>query len=129
MIDAAKIAALGILTLLFAIAANWGTDPVYRFHAFLLALLSAGLFIWSIRRAGGQDRYAIDGPRPESGYNDDVVRAGVIATTLWGVVGFLAGTYVAFQLAFPLLNWDLPWTSFGRLRPLHTSAVIFAFGG
>ena len=129
MIDAAKIAALGILTLLFAMAANWGTDLVYQVHALLLALLSAGLFIWSIRRAGGRDRYAIDGPRPETGYNDDVVRAGVIATTLWGVVGFLAGTYIAFQLAFPLLNWDLPWTSFGRLRPLHTSAVIFAFGG
>ena len=60
---------------------------------------------------------------------DDVVRAGVIATAFWGVVGFLAGTYIAFQLAFPVLNLGLPWTSFGRLRPLHTSAVIFAFGG
>ena len=79
---------------------------------------------WSIRDAGGAP-----GTAPETGYMDDVVRAGVIATAFWGVVGFLAGTYIAFELAFPVLNWGLPWTSFGRLRPLHTSAVIFAFGG
>ena len=60
---------------------------------------------------------------------DDVVRAGCIATMFWGVVGLLVGVVIALQLAFPLLNLDLEWTSFGRLRPLHTSAVIFAFGG
>jgi cytochrome c oxidase cbb3-type subunit 1 len=63
------------------------------------------------------------------GYNDAIVRAGVIATVFWGLVGFLAGVFIALQLAFPLLNFDLPWFSFGRLRPVHTSAVIFAFGG
>ena len=62
-------------------------------------------------------------------YNDGVVKAGTIATVFWGVVGFLAGVYIAFQLAFPELNLNVPYTSFGRLRPLHTSAVIFAFGG
>jgi cytochrome c oxidase cbb3-type subunit 1 len=62
-------------------------------------------------------------------YVDDVVQAFVIATVFWGVVGFLAGTFIAFQLAYPILNLDLEWTSFGRLRPVHTSAVIFAFGG
>jgi len=62
-------------------------------------------------------------------YMDDVVRAGVVATAFWGIVGFAAGVYIAFQLAFPELNLDLPFTTFGRLRPLHTSAVIFAFGG
>ncbi|MCX8101218.1 MAG: cytochrome-c oxidase, cbb3-type subunit I [Geminicoccaceae bacterium] len=62
-------------------------------------------------------------------YNEDVVRWFAIATMFWGVVGFLAGTFIAFQLAYPVLNFDLEWTSFGRLRPLHTSAVIFAFGG
>src|SRR5436190_775333 len=45
------------------------------------------------------------------------------------VAGFLVGDILAWQLAFPALNFDLPWISFGRLRPLHTSAVIFAFGG
>jgi cytochrome c oxidase cbb3-type subunit 1 len=62
-------------------------------------------------------------------YVEDVVQAFVIATVFWGVVGFLMGTIIAFQLAYPVLNLDLEWTSFGRLRPVHTSAVIFAFGG
>nr|WP_245906286.1 cytochrome-c oxidase, cbb3-type subunit I [Pseudoroseomonas aestuarii] len=52
-----------------------------------------------------------------------------VATLFWGIVGFLVGVVVASQLAFPLLNLDLEWTTFGRLRPVHTSAVIFAFGG
>ena len=62
-------------------------------------------------------------------YDDEVVRKFVIATMFWGVAGFLVGTYIAFQLAYPILNLDLEWTTFGRLRPVHTSAVIFAFGG
>ena len=62
-------------------------------------------------------------------YNMAVVKAFSIATVFWGVVAFLVGVVIALQLAFPLLNLDLPWTSFGRLRPLHTSAAIFAFGG
>ena len=66
---------------------------------------------------------------PKAGYHEDVIRLFVIATMFWGLVGFLVGVVIALQLAFPLLNLDLPWTSFGRLRPVHTSAVIFAFGG
>ncbi len=62
-------------------------------------------------------------------YHDDVIRAGMIATVFWGVVGFLMGNVIASQLAFPAMNLGLEWTSFGRLRPVHTSAVIFAFGG
>ncbi len=62
-------------------------------------------------------------------YVEDVVRAFVIATVFWGIVGFLAGVYIALQLAWPVFNLGLEWTTFGRLRPLHTSAVIFAFGG
>ncbi|MDM7946468.1 MAG: cytochrome-c oxidase, cbb3-type subunit I [Oceanibaculum nanhaiense] len=62
-------------------------------------------------------------------YDEDVVRLFVIATMFWGVVAFLAGTYIAFQLAFPALNLGLEYTTFGRLRPLHTSAAVFAFGG
>ena len=61
-------------------------------------------------------------------YNYDIVRKFVIATIIWGITGFLAGVYIAFQLAYPDLNFD-PYFNFGRLRPLHTSAVIFAFGG
>ena len=62
-------------------------------------------------------------------YDMDVVRGFVVATVFWGVVGLLVGVVIALQLAFPVLNLDLEWTTFGRLRPLHTSAVIFAFGG
>jgi cytochrome c oxidase cbb3-type subunit 1 len=62
-------------------------------------------------------------------YVEGPIRAFTLITVFWGVVGFLVGVVIASQLAFPLLNLDLEWTTFGRLRPLHTSAVIFAFGG
>ena len=62
-------------------------------------------------------------------YNYDIVKLFTIAATFWGIVGFAAGVFIAFELTFPLLNMDIEWLSFGRLRPLHTSAVIFAFGG
>ncbi|MEP1470292.1 MAG: cytochrome-c oxidase, cbb3-type subunit I [Halieaceae bacterium] len=62
-------------------------------------------------------------------YNYKVVRQFAIMTVVWGIVGMLVGVLIAAQLAWPALNFDLPWTSFGRLRPLHTNAVIFAFGG
>jgi cytochrome c oxidase cbb3-type subunit 1 len=62
-------------------------------------------------------------------YDYDIVKCFTLASVFWALVGMSAGVWIALQLAFPLLNFDLPWTSFGRLRPLHTSAVIFAFGG
>lgn len=62
-------------------------------------------------------------------YNLGVVRQFTVMTIVWGIVGMLVGVILALQLAWPAFNLDLPWTSFGRLRPLHTNAVIFAFGG
>ena len=62
-------------------------------------------------------------------YNYKVVRQFAVMTVVWGVVGMLVGVIIAAQLAWPVLNFDLPWFHFGRLRPLHTNAVIFAFGG
>jgi cytochrome c oxidase cbb3-type subunit I len=62
-------------------------------------------------------------------YDEDVVRWFTIATLFWGIVAFGMGTFIALQLAFPVLNLGLEWTTFGRLRPVHTSAAIFAFGG
>ena len=62
-------------------------------------------------------------------YNDAVVRAFSLAAVLWGVVGMLVGVIIAAQLTWPELNLGIPWLSYGRLRPLHTNAVIFAFGG
>ncbi len=62
------------------------------------------------------------------GYNEDIVRVFTIATVFWGVVAFLVGTVIALQLAFPALNFG-EYLTFGRLRPVHTSAAIVAFGG
>ncbi len=62
-------------------------------------------------------------------YNDKVVRQFMLASVLWGVVGMLVGMLVASQLNYWRLNFNLPWLTFGRLRPLHTNAVIFAFVG
>lgn len=64
-----------------------------------------------------------------SPYNYTVVRQFTIMTVVWGIVGMLVGVVIAAQLAWPALNFDVPWLSYGRLRPLHTNAVIFAFGG
>ena len=66
---------------------------------------------------------------PVASYDDDIVRLFFGATVLWAVVGMLVGVIIALQLAWWPANLDMPWTTFGRLRPLHTNAVIFAFAG
>ena len=62
-------------------------------------------------------------------YHDKVIRQFSLATIVWGVVGMAVGLLLAAQLAWPALNFDIPWLTFSRIRPLHTNAVIFAFGG
>jgi len=62
-------------------------------------------------------------------YDDRVVRQFALMTIVWGIVGMTVGALIAAQLIWPALSFDLPWLSYGRLRPLHTNAVIFAFGG
>jgi cytochrome c oxidase cbb3-type subunit I len=62
-------------------------------------------------------------------YNYTVVRQFAVMTVVWGVVGMLVGVLIAAQLIWPELNFNTPWLTYGRLRPLHTNAVIFAFGG
>ena len=126
MINTIKLIVLGLITLGAMIAANYARDLAYMVQALVIVLVSGGLFLWVLRGTGDEK------PVPsQSEYMDDVIRAGVVATAFWGVVGFLVGVFIAFQLAFPVLNFE--WTqgigNFGRLRPLHTSAVIFAFGG
>jgi cytochrome c oxidase cbb3-type subunit 1 len=61
-------------------------------------------------------------------YNYRIVKQFAVATVVWGVIGMLVGVFIAAQLAWPALNFDVPWLTYGRLRPLHTNAVIFAFG-
>ncbi len=126
MWDYVKLALLGLIALGAAIAANYARDLAYQVNA-VTVMLAAGLtFLVVLRGTGEPKRVANQGE-----YMDGVVRAGAIATAFWGVVGFLVGTIIAFQLAFPVLNfeWAQGYLNFGRLRPLHTSAVIFAFGG
>ncbi|KGK01605.1 cytochrome-c oxidase, cbb3-type subunit I [Thalassotalea sp. ND16A] len=64
----------------------------------------------------------------EIDYNYNVVRQFTVMTVIWGIVGTLVGVLIAAQLIWPALNFDTPWLTYSRLRPLHTNAVIFAFG-
>ena len=62
-------------------------------------------------------------------YDDDIVKKFLWATIFWGGIGLLVGVLIATQLVWPIMNFDTPWLTYGRLRPLHTNAVIFAFCG
>ncbi len=121
-----KLVGLGLVTLFALIAASYARDLAYQVHMIIFMLVAGGLFLVTLRKT---DEPA--SPIAKDEYFDSVIRAGVIATAFWGVVGFLVGVVIAFQLAFPQLNfeWAQGYANFGRLRPLHTSAVIFAFGG
>jgi cytochrome c oxidase cbb3-type subunit 1 len=118
------ICVVGLLWSLLA-AAN-GADAAIRTHSWVIgAGFLIGLFaIAGVFSGGG---VSVD----KTQYNETVIKYGVIASLFWGVAGLLVGVIIAFQLAFPaLLSFpDFPELNFGRLRPLHTSAVIFAFGG
>jgi cytochrome c oxidase cbb3-type subunit 1 len=118
--------ALGLVAAL--IAAIGGQDEIFRTHGTIMAAVLFIATIVAVRMADyrpeAQRAIVDDG----GGYMDDVVRAGTIATLFWGIAGFLVGVLIAAQLAFPELNFE-PYFNFNRLRPLHTSAVIFAFGG
>jgi cytochrome c oxidase cbb3-type subunit 1 len=104
----------------FGFAVHMGIVAIAAFFALIAALRGPD---WTALVNG-----TIRAP-DQSRYDDDPIRWGVIATVFWGLAGFLAGLFIALQLAYPILNLGIEYTSFGRLRPLHTSAVIFAFGG
>lgn len=118
---------LWLVALLIAVAAcAAAVDTGFAIHMGIVALACIIGLVVTLR--GVDLSKAILAP-DQGRYDDDVIRWGVIATVFWGMAGFLAGLYIALQLALPVLNLGLEWTAFGRLRPLHTSAVIFAFGG
>ncbi len=133
-------AALGRIGLWFALmilatlAAMGAKDTGFGVHAAMIAVLAFVLMAMTAMRFDplGQTQSRAQGffhmPDGQSRYDDDPIRWGVIATVFWGMAGFLAGLFIALQLAFPQLNFG-PYLNFGRVRPLHTSAVIFAFGG
>ncbi|ADP72132.1 cytochrome c oxidase, cbb3-type, subunit I [Rhodomicrobium vannielii ATCC 17100] len=110
--------ALGVFIALFS------PDSVMQFHAVIFALFALAGTVFLAGKA-----FSSAPSQPSDFYADNVIKAGTIATVCWGVAGFMLGDMIAWQLAFPALNFDMPWTNFGRLRPVHTSAVIFAFGG
>jgi cytochrome c oxidase cbb3-type subunit 1 len=125
-----KAGAWLVLALLAIFASALAADAGFAIHMAIVAI-AALLALAATLRSADWNALARGVLRmPDAGrYDDDPVRWGVVATVFWAVVGFLAGLFIALQLAFPALNLNLEWTTFGRLRPLHTSAVIFAFGG
>jgi cytochrome c oxidase cbb3-type subunit 1 len=128
--EAGLAALAAVSAFAFVFAAAKAADSAFAFHASLAAAFS----LWAcfaivnryLERPAALPPQEING-RPN--YNMGPIKFGAAISMFWGIAGFLVGLIIASQLAWPALNFDLPWTSFGRLRPLHTSAVIFAFGG
>ncbi|MXO47523.1 cytochrome-c oxidase, cbb3-type subunit I [Erythrobacter vulgaris] len=118
-----------VLVISIVLAAT-ARDTGFAAHAIIIATVSFVLMWMSAARFDpmGKARGFFHMPEGVSLYDDDPVRWGVLATMFWALVGLLAGVFIASQLAFPQLNFE-PYFNFGRVRPLHTSAVIFAFGG
>ena len=119
-------AVLIVSILVFMTAADSG----FAAHAVIVGITAFALMAMSAARFDplGKAQGFFKMPEGPSKYDDDVIRWGVIATMFWGMAGLLVGVFIASQLAFPQLNFE-PYLNFGRVRPLHTSAVIFAFGG
>jgi cytochrome c oxidase cbb3-type subunit 1 len=125
-------AGIWLVALLLAILAIAGAaDKPFAVQMGIVAVACAiGLWATLTRTDYAAAVRGTAAPAPDqSRYDDDPIRWGIIATVFWGMAGFLVGLLIALQLAYPVLNLGLEWTTFGRLRPLHTSAVIFAFGG
>ena len=119
------------LALLALVMAALAVDAPFAVHMGIVAVAALAVLWTTVSGAdyGAMARGLLKMPASEGVYDDDPVRWGVIATLFWGIAGMGAGLFIALQLAFPALNFNLEYTTFGRLRPLHTSAVIFAFGG
>ena len=113
-----------ILSFIAFLGAAFAVDEPFRLHMWITCFVIAAFTVGLMRNTSFEPQAPVD----ESTYMDEPIRYGVIATVFWGVVGFLVGVIIAAQLAFPDINFE-PWLNFGRIRPLHTSAVIFAFGG
>ncbi|HEY8380531.1 MAG TPA: cytochrome-c oxidase, cbb3-type subunit I [Microvirga sp.] len=122
--------ALAVGFLLCLVGAANAQDLAFGFHAYLGAAASLAALVSVFHRYAS--RGALPVPQEIGGkpnYYLGPVKFAAIASMVWGIAGFLVGCVIAFQLWAPELNLGLEYTTFGRLRPLHTSAVIFAFGG
>ena len=87
-----------------------------------------GLILLSSQKESGQKHTFIMEIERFS-YDNKIVKAFIIATVIFGLVGMLVGLTAAIQLVYPIFNFDFQYTTFGRIRPLHTNAIIFAFVG
>jgi len=120
----------GVTAFISLIGAAKAEDVAFAFHAYLAAAASCAA-VFAILNHYYERSPAL--PPQEIGgkpnYHFGPVKLGVALAVFWGIAGFLVGLWAALELAWPVLNFDLPWFNFGRIRPLHTSAVIFAFGG
>jgi cytochrome c oxidase cbb3-type subunit 1 len=112
--------------LLMTIGTVLSKDPLFQFEGFIFIV---GFVAGAAMLVAGLTSGAFQ-PEPDK-YMDGVIKAGAIATLFWGAAGMLVGVIIAAQLSFPRIFYlpDTGFLNFGRLRPLHTSAVIFAFGG
>jgi cytochrome c oxidase cbb3-type subunit 1 len=119
--------AMAFLSIFIAAKAH---TAAYAFHMYVFAAASVASALAILnrynKRGAALPAQFIDG---KPNYNWGPVKFAGLIAMFWGIAGFLVGVIVASELAWPAVNLDLPWISFGRLRPLHTSAVIFAFGG
>jgi cytochrome c oxidase cbb3-type subunit 1 len=124
---AAAMTALAFLSIVVAAKAY---TPEYAFHAYLFAAASVASVFFIINRyferSAEPTPLEIDG---KPNYNLGPIKLATLLSVFWGIAGMTAGLWIALELAYPALNFGLAYISFGRLRPLHTSAVIFAFGG
>ncbi len=123
------VAVLALLGLLCIFIAAKTIEPAYAFHM-ALGVICSGVGIFAIfqrfsKRPAERPPLEINGL---PNYNFGPVKVATLMALFWGLAGMAVGVYIAAELAFPDLNIE-PWFNFGRLRPLHTSAVIFAFGG
>ncbi len=103
-----------------------GAGEAFGAHGFIVMLFSAALLAFAVLSK-------LDDPEPPRerlrSYYDDPIKVGIVLAMVWAVIGMFFGLWVASLLAWPDLTFDAPWASFGRLRPAHTTAVIFGFGG
>jgi len=129
--ESGLLIAFAILFLFSVLVTARAYTPEFGFHAALFAIGSlVAVFKIVDRFVDRPDELpplTIDG---KPNYNMGPVKFATVAAVIWGIAGLTVGLWIAVDLAFPMFNLSgLPWFSFGRMRPLHTSAVIFAFGG
>ena len=119
------ILGLGILALVGLLLAGAGHADLLGMHGLLVVLCCiAGIFVVIS---------GLDAPEPPESrldrYYDDPSKVGIVIAMIWAVFGMFIGDWVAWLLVYPEMTFDAAWASFGRLRPVHTTGIIFGFGG